>query len=230
VDALALSTARRISEFTAQQSRQRERMKQAAVRARLYNRSEMAVGATAATDTPRVDVGLTTDDVGMPATAGVDAAATSTDVVGTATNINVEASATTGVGAAASTHVDATTTIAVVNEAATAATLDGAGWSALSMLVCGLCRVRPRENGSLACRIGHLKAEAGKSCMRCNVTAEVFELLHTYRSFHLRENNWFTKVRLRLSAYLVHFLISCRLCWLPRHGCDRTGVARNPQR
>jgi hypothetical protein len=69
-------------------------------------------------------------------------------------------------------------------------------------LVCGLCRVRPQEVGTSSCRIGHLSANAGECCRRCNVTAEVYELLHTYRSFHARENHWFTNAlaKIRSSA------------------------------
>ena len=69
-------------------------------------------------------------------------------------------------------------------------------------LVCGLCRVRPQEVGTSSCRIGYLSANAGDCCRRCNVTAEVYELLHTYRSFDARENNWFTSAlaKIRSSA------------------------------
>ena len=65
------------------------------------------------------------------------------------------------------------------------------------LIVCALCRVRPRVPTSLPACIGYLTAQAGESCSRCNVTAGVYALLHKYRSFKLSEDdgNWFTEVR-----------------------------------
>ena len=83
-------------------------------------------------------------------------------------------------------------------QAASAARPPDATASPSHLIVCALCRVRPRVPTSLPACIGYLTAQAGESCTRCNVTAGVYTLLHKYRSFKISDDdgNWFTKVRL----------------------------------
>ena len=75
------------------------------------------------------------------------------------------------------------------------------------LIVCALCRVRPRVPTSLPACIGYLTAKAGESCSRCNVTAGVYALLHKYRSFKLSDDdgNWFTKVRYGLLTWRITY-------------------------
>ena len=97
-------------------------------------------------------------------------------------------------------------------QAAAAAGPPDATASTSHLIVCALCRVRPRVPTSLPACIGYLTAQAGESCTRCNVTAEVYTLLHKYRSFKLSDDdgNWFTKVRLGSGWALRACMFNCR--------------------
>ena len=99
-------------------------------------------------------------------------------------------------------------------QAAAAAGPPDATASPSHLIVCALCRVRPRVPTSLPACIGYLTAQAGESCTRCNVTAGVYALLHKYRSFKLSDDdgNWFTKVR---PAWLLAGFITCMCVQLP---------------